>query len=116
MIFILIGIAAGFIGGMGIGGGTILIPALVFFGNISQKTAQSINLMTFLPVSIVALIVHTRQERVRYGDAILITMFAISGAIIGSRLAVFISVFWLKKLFGVFLLIMGSYEFFRKNK
>lgn len=116
MMFVLIGIVTGLIGGMGIGGGTILIPALVFFAHISQKTAQGINLMTFLPVSIVALIIHTKQGRVKYRAALFITTFAIAGAIIGARLAAIISAFYLRKLFGIFLLVMGIYEFFRKEK
>lgn len=116
MMFVIIGIVAGLIGGMGIGGGTILIPALVFFAHISQKAAQGINLVTFLPVSIVALIVHTKEGRVRYGAALFITIFAIAGAIIGARLAAVISAFYLRKLFGVFLLVMGLYEFLRREK
>ncbi|HHW70696.1 MAG TPA: sulfite exporter TauE/SafE family protein [Clostridiales bacterium] len=113
MLFTLIGIIAGIIGGMGIGGGSILIPALIFFGHISQKTAQSVNLITFLPIAAVSLIIHTRRGRVRYTAAIFLIVFALIGAIIGSRLAIIIEAYWLRKLFGLFLLIMGIYEFFR---
>ncbi len=111
MLFVLIGIIAGLIGGMGIGGGTILIPALVLFTHIPQKTAQSVNLITFLPVAIIALIIHTRESRVKYNIALFIIIFALFGALIGSRLAIHVSVYWLRKLFGIFLLIMGIYEF-----
>ena len=45
MLVCLIGFFAGIIGGMGMGGGTILIPALVLFANIDPKLAQSINLL-----------------------------------------------------------------------
>ena len=116
MFFILIGIAAGIVGGMGIGGGTILIPALVFLAKIPQKTAQSVNLITFLPIATAALIIHTRQNRVKYGIALLIMISAIIGAIIGAKLVPFMSIEWLRRLFGAFLLIMGIYEFFRKDK
>ncbi|MGB9679340.1 MAG: sulfite exporter TauE/SafE family protein, partial [Thermoanaerobacteraceae bacterium] len=42
-----IGILSGIIGGMGLGGGTILIPALTIFAGIEQHLAQSINLLSF---------------------------------------------------------------------
>ena len=45
MIYTIIGFFAGVIGGMGMGGGTILIPALIMFVNIDPKIAQSINLL-----------------------------------------------------------------------
>ena len=47
MLVCLIGFFAGIIGGMGMGGGTILIPALVLFANIDPKLAQSINLLSW---------------------------------------------------------------------
>jgi uncharacterized membrane protein YfcA len=49
MILTLIGFFAGIIGGMGMGGGTILIPALILFANIDPKMAQSINLLSSIP-------------------------------------------------------------------
>ncbi len=115
MLLILIGIIAGIIGGMGIGGGSILIPALIFFGHTSQKTAQSVNLMTFLPIATVALIIHTRRDRVRYATALFLIAFAMGGAIIGSKLATVMDANCLRRLFGFFLFTMGLYEFFRKG-
>ena len=54
---ILFGIIGGVLGGMGMGGGTLLIPLLTIFLNISQQNAQGINLIAFLPMSIVAIII-----------------------------------------------------------
>ena len=51
MLVCLIGFFAGIIGGMGMGGGTILIPALVLFANIDPKLAQSINLLSSIPMT-----------------------------------------------------------------
>ena len=48
MIVVLIGLAAGIISGMGIGGGTILIPALVFFVKPEQHVAQRVLICCFL--------------------------------------------------------------------
>ena len=53
---IVIGIVSGMISGMGIGGGTILIPALLFLQDMNQQQAQGINLIYFIPTAVIALI------------------------------------------------------------
>ena len=49
MLIGIIGFFAGIIGGMGMGGGTILIPALILFASIDPKIAQSTNLLSSIP-------------------------------------------------------------------
>ena len=51
-----IGFFSGIISGMGIGGGTILIPALLFLTEVNQQQAQGVNLIYFIPTAVVALI------------------------------------------------------------
>ncbi|SCY17320.1 sulfite exporter TauE/SafE family protein [Alkaliphilus peptidifermentans] len=116
MILILLGLISGFIGGMGIGGGTILIPGLIFITDLKQQTIQSINLISFIPVAIIALFVHTKNKNVDYKVGVPIIIFGLLGAWFGSSIALKIPSDTLKKLFGVFLLIMGIYEFFYKVK
>ena len=48
-LLILAGIVGGIIGGMGMGGGTLLIPILTIFLDVPQKNAQAINLVAFIP-------------------------------------------------------------------
>ena len=60
---ILTGFLSGIISGMGIGGGTILIPALSLFLNINQHTAQGVNLLFFIPTAIVALFIHKKKRK-----------------------------------------------------
>ncbi|MFA7411676.1 MAG: TSUP family transporter, partial [Tissierellaceae bacterium] len=62
MILALIGFFSGMIGGMGIGGGAILIPALVILHGIEQQEAQGVNLVVFLPVALTALVIHHKKE------------------------------------------------------
>ena len=64
MVEVLIGIAAGIIGGMGIGGGTILIPGIVFLLKIEQQTAQSINLLSFIPAAALAVFIHNKNKNI----------------------------------------------------
>ena len=56
-----IGFFSGIISGMGIGGGTILIPALLFLTEVNQQQAQGVNLIYFIPTAVVALITHRKN-------------------------------------------------------
>ena len=109
---ILTGFVSGIISGMGIGGGTILIPALVFFSEISQKTAQGINLVYFIPTAIFALIVHIRKKNVMIKTAVIIGCFGVLGSVLGSFCVSAVSDSGLRKIFGVFLGLIGIYEIF----
>ncbi|HHV29419.1 sulfite exporter TauE/SafE family protein [Acetivibrio mesophilus] len=116
MLLFLIGLASGIISGMGIGGGAILIPALVFFVNPDQHIAQSVNLLFFIPTAVIALIVHIKNKRVNFKLTVPIAIFGLIGAFLGSRLAIALPGGSLKKYFGIFLLILGFYEMLRRDK
>jgi len=115
-MLLIIGFLSGIISGMGIGGGAILIPALVIFSKISQHQAQGVNLIVFIPISIVALITHFLNKSICLKLAVPIIISGILGAVIGSSLAVNIPSATLRKMFGVFLFFMGCYELFSKVK
>ena len=110
MLLTIIGFFAGIIGGMGMGGGTILIPALILFAHIDPKIAQSINLLSSIPMTIFALIVHIRNKNVVFSLVIPIAIFGVLGAIFGSFVANYLSSQLLRKIFGIFLLIIGCLE------
>ncbi len=112
--YFLIGLTAGIISGMGIGGGTILIPALDIFYDIEQQVAQSINLIYFIPTAICALIIHIKNKNVATKFFWKTIFTAIIGSVLGSLLAIKIKATILRKIFGLFLLIIGISEFFSK--
>lgn len=116
MLMVLIGLLSGIISGMGIGGGAVLIPALVIFVKPEQHIAQSVNLLFFIPTAIIALIVHIRNKNIDFKLAIPIILSGLVGAFFGSRLALSLPGSHLKRLFGFFLLIMGIYEILRKDR
>ena len=115
MIVYLIGLLSGIISGMGIGGGTILIPAYVLFLNIEQHLIQGINLLYFIPTAIVALIIHFRNKLIDFKIAFGIIIFGLIGSAVGGLISVSIPSFTLKKMFGVFLFLMGLYEFLKSR-
>ncbi|MFZ7119827.1 MAG: TSUP family transporter [Eubacteriaceae bacterium] len=116
-MIIFIGILSGILAGMGIGGGTVLIPMLTMILSTEQKIAQSTNLICFLPIAIASLTIHIKNHNVEIKLAKIIIPFGIIGAIIGSIIAVNLSSIILKKVFSFFLLLIGIKEiFFSKIK
>ncbi len=116
MLNVIVGFCSGIISGMGIGGGAILIPALILLQNIDQQVAQGINLLYFLPTAAVSLIVHIKNKNVEFKTALILGGSGVLGAICGSLLAVRISGGLLSKLFGIFLFLIGVYEVFKGIK
>ena len=78
------GVAFGMIGGMGMGGGVILIPVLTLLLGVGQHTAQGMNLMAFLPMSIFALIAHLKKHRVDVRLALVLCASGLVGALAGA--------------------------------
>lgn len=115
IILFLTGLAAGIVSGMGVGGGAILIPALVFVANPGQHIAQSVNLMFFIPTATVALIIHIKNKSIDFKMATPLIIFGLCGALAGSWIASGLDAGLLRKLFGWFLLAMSVYEMFRKG-
>ncbi len=113
MIEIFIGFLSGIISGMGIGGGAILIPALLFITSVSQQTAQGINLVYFLPTAVVSIIVHIKKKNVEIKTAAVIGASGVIGALFGAWAAMAIDGGLLRKMFGVFLLLIGAYEIYK---
>lgn len=108
IILICIGLFAGVIGGMlGIGGGLIIIPCLVYFLGLSQFEAQGTSIATLLlPIGVLAAYNYHRADVINWKFAMIIAVTFIVGGYVGSRLTIgFISESTLKKIFGVLMLI-----------
>lgn len=110
MIAVLAGFLSGIISGMGIGGGMILIPVLVFFLLLPQQKAQAINLWYFLPTAIIAIILHAKNKNIEFKKVIWIIISGIPAALLGAHLALGIDKSILGKLFGIFLAVFGFKE------
>ena len=118
-LFCLTGILGGVFGGMGMGGGTLLIPALTFFFRVDQKLAQSLNLLAFLPMSIVALIIHIKNKRVDFKSSLFMIIPALCFSIGFSFLSSVLKSAFLKSAFGYFLIALSfltAFLTFKENK
>ena len=116
---IIIGIISGIVSGTGMGGGTILIFLLTFLSGLEQHTAQAINLIFFIPTSIIAIIVNIKNKNIDLKLATIISIFGILGAIIGANLSIHTDVDKLRTYFGLFLLVIAIHEIYtiiKENK
>jgi len=115
-MYIIFGIIAGIVTGLGMGGGTVLILLLSQFANLDQHIAQATNLVYFVPTSISAIIINIKQKNLDIKLAIKISIFGIIGAIIGAIIADKIPSQNLKKYFGAFIFIIALYEIYQLYK
>lgn len=110
VFLVLSGIISGILGGMGMGGGTLLIPLLTLLFNFNQKIAQGINLIAFSIMAIIALIVHIKNKLVDVKVALKFGIVAVLFSCLGAFLANMIKVKYLKILFGVLLIFVAIYQ------
>lgn len=104
------GLFGGFVGGMGMGGGTLLIPILTLLAGFNQLEAQGINLISFIPMSIVALILHFKNKLVRFKETYLLAIIGAGVSIVSALIAVHINNTVLKKIFAIFLIAIGIWQ------
>jgi len=110
-LYIAAGTFAGAVGGfLGLGGGLIVIPILVYLFGFSQHTAQGTTLaMMIPPIGILAALAYYKQGHVNLAAAGLLCLGFVFGAYLGAKFAVNIPEMVLKKVFGVFLLAVAGY-------
>ena len=109
LILLIIGLLAGFLSGtLGVGGGLIIVPSLVFILGMTQHQAQGTSLaMMLAPVGIMAAYNYYKGGYVNIKYAIILALAFILGAWLGSIFSVGLSDSILKKIFGVLMLAVG---------
>ena len=116
LLYLGLGLTAGTLSGMfGIGGGTILIPGLVFLAGLTQHEAQGTTLaIMLLPIGLLAVIRYYHSGYVRFDIAAFICIGFLIGGLLGANVAVGMPNLILKKAFGVFLMIVAAYTIVAK--
>jgi uncharacterized membrane protein YfcA len=107
LVVILLGLAIGvLVGLMGVGGGILLVPALVFLMHMDQHLAQGTSLFILLPpLGLGALSVYWRRRQVDLTAGTLSAVGILLGADLGGRLAVHTASRDLKGIFGLFMMV-----------
>jgi len=105
-----VGLIAGALSSMvGIGGGTIIVPALVFLLAFSQKMAQGTSLAIMLPpIGILAVINYYKAGYVDFRVAAILCVTFLIGSYFGSKVAITLPDAVIKKIFGVFLMVLAA--------
>ncbi len=109
LILLTVGLLAGFLSGMvGIGGGIIIVPVLVYFLGFTQHQAQGTTLFMFLlPIGILGVMNYHKQGFVDYKTALIICTTFVFGSYFGSKLAISIDQKTIKQIFGAIIILLG---------
>jgi uncharacterized membrane protein YfcA len=110
MAEVILGAVFGLLSGIGVGGGTILIPAMVLFMGTEQHVAQGASLLAFLPASIFSLVIHIKNKQVRFDYALPLIVSGVAGSIAGALVSSYIPVDLLRKCFGGFLVVLAVWQ------
>lgn len=115
---VLIGLAAGFLGGMvGIGGGVLIVPALVLLLGLSQHQSQGISLaMMIFPVGILGVINYYKKGFVDFRYAGLLAVGFFLGSYIGSKFSLTLPQELVKKIFAVVMILLAIKLLFSGKK
>jgi hypothetical protein len=109
LILIVVGLIAGFAGGtLGIGGGIVIVPALVFILGFTQHHAQGTSLAVLLfPIGILGVINYAKAGYVNFKIAAILILAFIAGSYLGSKFAISMPEKTLKQIFGLFMLFVS---------
>ena len=106
---IVIGLAAGVIAGLlGVGGGVLFVPGLVFFLGLDQHHAEATSLLAIVPVALVGTYRQDRYGNVHRHDALLLGLLSLAGAAGGVTLANTLSGTVLRDAFAVLMVIVAA--------
>ena len=107
---IVLGVAAGVVSGaLGMGSGVLLVPALVLFYYLPQKSAQGMALAVMVPMALVGAIRYKLNPAIAvpFSSVALIALGAVGGAFVGAELAHYLPGAVLRKCLAIFIIVVG---------
>lgn len=109
IILLIIGLVSGYLSGLiGIGGGIVIVPALVYFVAMNQKTAQGTTLFMFMiPVGILGVYNYYKAGNVDYKTALIMAATFVFGSYLGSKTAIAVDTKIVKQIFGAAIVLIG---------
>ncbi|MFK7048763.1 MULTISPECIES: sulfite exporter TauE/SafE family protein [Flavobacterium] len=116
IVLVITGLLAGVLSGLvGVGGGIIMVPMMVFVLGFSQHQAQGTSLAVLVvPVTALAVFNYYKEGYINWKYAAVIALFFVVGSYVGSKLAVSLDQKMLKKVFSIILILIGSKMFLEK--
>ena len=116
LFIIIVGTVLGFLAGLGIGGGSLLILWLTMVLHIPQETARGINLLFFIPAAVISCLFRWRQGKLELGTVLPAILAGVVSAALFSLVGSSIDTALLKKPFGILLLLTGLRELFYRPR
>ena len=118
IVLLLIGLAAGILGGLvGVGGGIIIVPSLIYFLGFSQKQAQGTSLgILLLPVGILGVLQYYKAGYIDMRTVWLVSIGFLAGSYFGSKIALSLSQETVKKIFAVLMILIALKMLFIDKK
>ena len=116
MVTLLLGTALGFLTGLGVGGGSLLMVWLTAVLGMDALTARSINLLFYLPGAATAILLRKRQGAIKWRNILPPALAGCIAAAVCSRFSTAVDNSWLRKIFGVILIVAGLRELLWKEK
>lgn len=109
LILLAVGAVAGYMSGLvGIGGGLVIVPVLVYFLGFTQHAAQGTTLFMFMfPIGLLGVIQYWKMGSVDWKAAIFISFTFFIGNFFGSKTALAVDQAVLKKIFGAIIILLG---------
>lgn len=111
-----VGAILGFLAGLGVGGGSLLMLWLTIVINIPQGTARSINLLFFIPTALISCVFRKKQGSIQYKKILPAILAGIAAAAISGSLSSQLDIELLQKLFGALLILTGLRELFYRPR
>lgn len=115
-IAVSVGVILGFLSGLGVGGGSLLILWLTLILHMDRESARSINLMFFIPSAVIATIFRWHQGSVRFRKILPAVVAGCISAAVFSFISKYADISLLKKLFGILLVFTGMRELFYRER
>ena len=121
MIIILLTLFSGFCAGilsglLGVGGGIVLVPVMVFILELTQHAAQGISLLVIIPTALSGAYHLHKEKLINYQAAFYLALGAISGTLISSNFVQMLPAKYLQEIFGIFIIFTGIKMIFAKTK
>ena len=115
-VMLIVGTLLGFLSGLGIGGGSLLILWLTMVLHMDPLTARSINLLFFLPSALVACALRIKQGNLKIKPLLPAMIAGCAAAAVFSWISTVLDVAILRKLFGIVLVAAGLRELFYRER
>ena len=115
-VAVFVGILLGFLSGLGIGGGSLLMVWLTAVLGWEIQDARAVNLLFFLPSALIACVIRFRQGKLHLKPVAPAILSGCILAVAGSMLSNWIGTGLLRKLFGVLLILAGTKELFYRDR